>query len=215
MWPGMGKPFNGQQARIDAIRSIIDVFQPDYFLETGTFFGHTTEMLSEYGKPVHTAELKRSFAAIARHRLRRFPNTRVHRCPSLELIRRIPHASTSRLFAYLDAHWWTDVPPLPLEVSALVDGWNDLVVVIDDFKVPHDVGYAYDTWGGRDFDESFLSLPPDVRVAYPAVPSHSETGAVHGCVYLFQGDAAAHACTRASEEGMLQVPDARSAAQTA
>ena len=210
----MGKPFNDQQARTSAIGLIIDEFRPDLFLETGTFFGHTTEMLSACGKPVHTAELKRSFAMIARRRLRRFPNTCVHRCPSLDVIRRIRHSPGARLFAYLDAHWWSDDPPLPSEVSALADGWDELIVVIDDFKVPGDNGYIFDTWGGRDLDESFLSLPSSVRVAYPAVPSENETGAVHGCGYLFQGEAAQRACARAVDEGMLRPSDAHSVAQT-
>lgn len=213
-WPGMGKPFNDQHARTSAIELIIDEFQPDLFLETGTFFGHTTEMLSEYSKPVHTAELKRSFALISRRRLRRFPNTHVHRCPSLALIRRIPRAPGARLFAYLDAHWWSDDPPLASEVSALTGGWDELVVVIDDFKVPDDSGYIFDTWSDRDLDESFLSLPSSVRVAYPAVPSDNETGAAHGCGYVFQGDAALQALGRAVNEGMLRPSKAHSEAQT-
>src|SRR5581483_6904348 len=172
-WPGMGEPFNGQKARTEAIRAIVDVFRPDLFLETGTFLGHTTELLAGYGKPVHTAELKRSFAAVARRRLRRSPNVRVHRRPSLEVIRGLPRDS-QRLFAYLDAHWWSDDPPLAREVAELAAGWPELVVVIDDFQVPGDPGYVFDTWGGRAFDESLLQLPEGVGAAYPAAPSEQE-----------------------------------------
>ncbi len=201
-WPGMGEPFNGQCARMAAIRSITSSFDPEIFLETGTFFGHTTELLAERGKPVHTAELKRTFALVARRRLRHHTNVQVHRKPSLDVIRRLPRGW--RLFAYLDAHWWSDDPPLPHEVAALTEGWPDLTIVIDDFRVPGDPGYIYDTWGGRDLDEKLLNLPSAVKVAYPGVPSSEESGAVHGCVYLFQGERAKLALETGRDAGFLR-----------
>lgn len=51
-----------------------------------------------------------------------------------------------RLFAYLDAHWGEDLPLA--EKLEIVFSWDsDAIVMIDDFQVPDDPGYAYDDYG--------------------------------------------------------------------
>lgn len=69
VWPGYGLPFNGQRNRLRAIQQLIAAYDPDVFLETGTFRGDTTRFFLGYGKPVWTVEVKHSFYLAARLRL--------------------------------------------------------------------------------------------------------------------------------------------------
>jgi hypothetical protein len=48
------------------------------------------------------------------------------------------------VFFYLDAHWYDDV--LAEEFDLIAEHWARYVVMIDDFVVPHDPGYEYDTY---------------------------------------------------------------------
>jgi hypothetical protein len=50
-------PFNGQNARQVLFVEIIANTRPDAIVETGTFLGVTTELLSETGLPVFSIEL--------------------------------------------------------------------------------------------------------------------------------------------------------------
>ena len=44
-----------------AVRALINEFEPDALIETGTFIGSTTRFFAGNGVPVYTVELKRSF----------------------------------------------------------------------------------------------------------------------------------------------------------
>ncbi len=68
-WPGYREPFNGQHDRLRAVRALIEQFEPDAFIETGTFVGSTTRFFCGNGIPVYTAEIKRTFWILARLRL--------------------------------------------------------------------------------------------------------------------------------------------------
>jgi hypothetical protein len=50
-------PFNGQTARQALFVDIITNTQPHAIVETGTFLGDTTELMSQTGLPVFTFEL--------------------------------------------------------------------------------------------------------------------------------------------------------------
>jgi hypothetical protein len=88
---------------------------------------------------------------------------------------------------YLDAHWGAD-PPLTGELEEIAAGWSDAVAVIDDFQVPGDDGYRYDTYDGQAL--SLESLPGiEAVAAFPAHRSQLESGARRGTAYLGIGPA--------------------------
>jgi hypothetical protein len=62
------------------------------------------------------------------------------------------------------------------------------VVVIDDFEVPGDPGYAFDDYGaGKALTSEYISGMIErfkLRAYYPTKPSTCETGAKRGCVVL-------------------------------
>lgn len=96
-------------------------------------------------------------------------------------------ASRDVLLAYLDAHWRDDLPARD-EVQIIFERCPRSVVVIDDFEVPDDPGYAFDDYGpGKVLNLQYLEKEI-VRFAlqcfFPACPSSLETGARRGRIAL-------------------------------
>src|SRR4051812_7327433 len=70
-WPGFGEPLNGQAIRTRTIEKLLADFEPDALLETGTFFGFTTDWLALRKLPVYSVEVDPGLRNVARMRLRR------------------------------------------------------------------------------------------------------------------------------------------------
>jgi hypothetical protein len=205
MWPGFGEPFNGQRVRMDTVRRLIAVHDPDVFLETGTFFGFTTRFFIGQGAPVYSVEIKRSYHLAARARLGfGASELRLRRAHSLAVISEMRGEGFGRPFVYLDAHWWDDLP-LAREVDELLAGDGDLLIVVDDAQVPGDEGYAHDSHDGEALGLAMLDLPADVVIGFPAVASGDETGARRGTLYLARGERAAAALRAVAAEGLVRV----------
>jgi hypothetical protein len=204
-WPGMHEPFNGQQLRLRAVRELITEFDPDAFIETGTFLGSTTRFFAGNGVPVYTTELKRTFWLMARLKLGWSDGVTLYRGDSRAMLKLIAsqHAF-ARPLLYLDAHWWGDFP-LNDELQLVFDSWNDLVIIVDDFRVDDDEGYSFDTYDGRALALDQVALPAQVVAALPGHASDLETGARRGTLYLARGPASARAFGHAVERGLLRL----------
>jgi hypothetical protein len=108
-----------------------------------------------------------------------------------------------RPLAYLDAHWGADLP-LEKEVALLCDAWQEVTIVVDDFRVDDDDGYGYDEYQGKALALDDVTLPDGLLVAFPAVPSHAETGGRRGTLYVANGPDGKNALSRLIERGMLR-----------
>ena len=187
-WPGFGAPFNGQAVRQRTVDLLVAEFSPGAIVETGTFLGFTTRRLAAYGLPTYTVEVSQRFRYAAHHALRDLDNlTLIWGDSPLALRHLAEEGAIDRPFAYLDAHWEEDVP-LQAELDCLLTSWKDVVVAIDDFRVPADPGYAYDIYGGVPLSEEQLALPAETAVAYPAGAAIEETGSRRGTMYLAIGE---------------------------
>lgn len=187
-----GGPFNGQDGRRKIFNAIAQLQKPALIAETGTYRGTTTEALAEIGAPVISIEGQRRNYGFARARLRNRSNVRVRCGDSREqlraLFRELDEGRTrGTLFAYLDAHWYADLP-LRGELDIVFKWDPDAIVMIDDFRVPDDAGYGYDNYGpGAVLDAEYIA--PTLHVhglisLYPSLPSDQETGARRGCVVI-------------------------------
>ncbi len=93
---------------------------------------------------------------------------------------------------YLDAHWEHDLP-LWEEIDEIFSRHPSPVVMVDDFRVPTDSGFAYDNYGkGKCLSVTNLHEAVTTRPSmfFPKHASAHETGARRGCVVLAQGDLA-------------------------
>jgi hypothetical protein len=183
-----GGPFNGQAARAELARQIVDAIPAAAIVETGTFRGTTTEFFAHLGVPIHTVDVKRRFYHYARRRFRGMSHVHVARGDSRAFLRQLARHSAfpkERVFFYLDSHWYGDLP-LREEVHIVRECWRNSVVMIDDFQVPGDAGYAFDDYG-PDAALTIRYLESELvgfRAFWPATPSVKEGGARRGCVVL-------------------------------
>jgi hypothetical protein len=192
-----GGAFNGQHGRRAMIRELVSALPLAAVVETGTFRGATTEFFWRHTPvPVHSVELSPRFYHYARRRLRSRP--RVHlalgdsRAFLCDLAAR-PGFPAARVLFYLDAHWYDDLP-LVEEIEIICGHWTEVAMVIDDFEVPGDPGYAVDDYGpGKRLSLELLG-PLGARgltAFFPALPSAGETGLRRGAVVLADEPAAA------------------------
>lgn len=184
-----GGPFNNQQFRQSMFRQIVERISFSAIIETGTFRGTTTGYLHQTtGLPVESVELHRRHYGCARHRLRRQRKIHVHLGDSRTFLERLAQRKDLQgrtLFFYLDAHWYADLP-LGEEVEIVFKHWPRAVVMIDDFQVPDDADYHYDSYGeGKVLCLEYLARP-DLATFFPAQRGALESGLQRGCVVLTQ-----------------------------
>lgn len=199
-----GGPFNGQTARQALFSAIIANVQPQAIVETGTYFGTTTEFMALTKLPIFTIETDRRYFGYARARFWRLRNITLMHDDSRTALRRLfagclhgLHGGT--LFFYLDAHWGDDVP-LAEEIEIVFHECPSAIVMIDDFQVPADSGYGYDDYGaGKALVPSYIAPAVSAHgltMFYPSTPAVKESGLRRGCVVLTQN--AAHVSVLAS-----------------
>ena len=185
-----GGPLDGQQRRRQIVRDITNAITFDRVLETGTLRGTSTEIFaSVFGVPVNTDEADERFFSYSSRRLSPLPEITVDFADSRQFLRaqaNRPGAGSETVYVYLDAHWAEDLP-LADELRIVSDSWERAVVMIDDFQVPNDEGYAFDDYGpGKALVEGLLpaSALAGWFLHYPAAESSLETGAKRGSCVL-------------------------------
>ena len=159
-------------------------------VETGTNLGTTTEYLSKQSQlPIYTVESIPRYYYCSKFRLRRFTDIHLFLNDSRAFLERLSHDvffPKERVLFYLDSHWQEDLP-LREEVAIIAKSWPESVIIVDDFQIPDDRGYAFDDYGdGKRLCLEYLdpmSLS-NLDLFVPAAPSNSETGLRRGCIVL-------------------------------
>lgn len=188
--PGENVGLNGQVMRKKVVAELAAAQPFDVVVETGTWFGDTAGYFATTLKlPVYSCELHPIPHTMAKMRLGHLAGVHLEMSDSrvflTGLAARIP--PQTRCLFYLDAHWHSDLP-LAEELRIIAGAWREYVIMIDDFRVPGDGGYRYDSYGrGRtlcveDFAAEFARHGL-VRF-FPAAPSTEETGFKRGYVVL-------------------------------
>jgi hypothetical protein len=185
------QPFNGQAMRYRQIINISERLKPTVAIETGTFLGSTTPILSSLvsGK-TFTIEFVQKFAEKARKRFEShfstFPieliigdsGTQIH-----HVLQKLDPASEV-LLAYLDAHWEEEIPTTK-ELTELIAWGENWIAVIDDFRVPGDDSYGFDKYDENTVDKSMIPDVVGIRTFVPKKTAETETGARRGTAYVF------------------------------
>lgn len=188
---GWGGAFNGQHHRQAMFREIVIGCRVTAVVETGTFRGTTTAFMAKTsGLPLFTVEYDPRNYGFARQRLARVPSIETALGDSRAFLRDL--LASGRLppgpcFFYLDAHWGTDVPLLQ-EIDIIFSTRPDAIVMIDDFQVPDDAGYGFDSYG-EESELTYRYIAPAVSRHglagfVPALASDQETGMRRGSVVL-------------------------------
>jgi len=199
--------FNGQLGRQALFRRLLEMFSFDLVLETGTFLGETTGYFaSTMAIPVHTCELNHRFHAVAKLRLDNYPGIHFFQGDSRNFLKQVSQGGNAGKFPfiYLDAHWYDDLP-LCEELEIIDGAWNQYIVMVDDFKVPFDLGYTYDDYGpGKCLNAGLISTASTERtlsIFYPSLPSQDEVGSLRGCAVIASDPVI---CQRLDQENILR-----------
>jgi len=182
--------FNGQINRKKIFQDLLLAFPFEVIIETGTWVGNTTGYMATISKlPVYTSELNKRFYTLAKMRLSEFSNIYFELSDSREFLKKLAKTDLSgkEAFFYLDAHWHNDLP-LEREIQIISENWKHSVIMIDDFQVPGDPGYGFDSYGkGKELSiKTFSSIFSQFgwTPLFPTLPSSQETGKKRGCVVL-------------------------------
>lgn len=188
-------PFNGQSIRMQTISTIYLGFKPEFTIETGTYIGSSTTSLAAMTQgTTFTIEIESKYRNVALERFNRnHPTLKIESVigdSALEMrkiLTGIP--KSSKLIAYLDAHWLVDIPTYS-ELEALIEWGGSWIAIIDDFKVEGDEGYKFDSYGTVTIGEKIVPrINSDLEIWVPRIPASRETGARSGTGYVFSSSA--------------------------
>lgn len=180
-------PFNGQKLRTKMISKIIESFCPDVFIETGTYYGNTLEFFLKYKKPTYSIEVNEEFYLIAKSRFLGNSNLILIKGDSATELSKI-NSQENPTFVYLDAHWYSELP-LSEELKAL-ERYKDIIIVIDDFKIPGNDEWSYDKYGTTELEIQSITFPEVFELYFPNYSSASDGGFMTGCIVLGKGQKA-------------------------
>ena len=184
----------GQARRSKKIIELLDEFQPELIVETGTFIGSTTPLLANlFDAPVITIELNSRLAA--RNKVL-FSSL----YPYLDITQIIGNSDTelskilkdldpgTKLFTYLDAHWF-DYLPTANELKTLVEWGGDFIALIDDFKNDLCPGYGYDEYvNGNYVGKHLIPTGAGLRLFVPSVNPDKEGIRKRGTGYVLSSN---------------------------
>lgn len=137
-------PFNNQKTRTEIIDSIFNNEQFDEIIETGTLLGNTTEYFANKNIPVTSVEISELYFLISKARFLDKKKVNLINSDSSKFLSNL-NPSKRKIFFYLDAHS-QDFIPLQEEISHCLKFENS-IILIDDFKVPENDTFGYDTYG--------------------------------------------------------------------
>ena len=117
------------------------------WIETGTYLGSTTAILSERFPIVHTIEPSNECLQIARQNLKAFKNIIFHNRTSEECLESICKSLTGDICFWLDGHYSAGITfqgdketPIIYEletISKYISQFNNVVILIDDIRCSH------------------------------------------------------------------------------
>ncbi|AWJ85518.1 hypothetical protein TSH58p_18295 (plasmid) [Azospirillum sp. TSH58] len=194
VWDG---PFNGQSVRQELFRSLVSRLGVTSIVETGTFRGSSAAfMASQSGLPLFTCEASPRYFHYSSRRLAGFPNVTLRNQDSRVFLKQLLDSNTlppGPVLFYLDAHWHNDLPVWE-EIDIIFSRGVPAVIVIDDFRVPGDPGFAYDNYGvGKclSVQDLWEKTGSETDWFFPHGSSGSESGRKRGCAVLARGEQAA------------------------
>ena len=177
---------NGQKHRRNIITKILTKIKFNLIIETGTEYGFSTKYFSLYCDKVFSIEKSKPVFLIATKNLK--DEKKIHlilndskNLDSILKVKNINFNSGDATFFYLDAHSVDDYPLIE-EISFVLNNFKNFIMVIDDFQVPDDEGYGYDSHQGKKLNVKFIEklLSRNDYIFFPNIKSSDETGRLRG-----------------------------------
>ncbi len=177
---GIG-PLNNQDLRKKLVQDLLTSYKPNLIIETGTFLGDTTEFLSKYSKVV-SIEKSKLFYFLSKSRFYNDEQIQIIHGKSEVELKKIKNFA-EKTFFYLDAHWGEDLP-LRTEIEEITNNYLNYLICIDDFAVPNDNSWGFDSYAGVKLDINLLKSLENTKIYFPNYNSALENGEKRGSVFL-------------------------------
>jgi len=187
--------FNGQYVRASLLLYLMKTLSIDSFIETGTFRGETCLLVAaQTDARIQSCDVVDGHVSFAQRVLAPFgERVQIELQDSRDFLKqKIAEKNLGRPLLYLDAHWFRDLPLIG-ELEVILAGLEEYIIVIDDFRVPSDNGFGFDSYGRISLEWNLIAptvlnsaRPPSVW--YPSYPSKLETGPKRGFVLLTSGE---------------------------
>lgn len=155
--------FNGDRFLEKEFRHLIEKFNIQTLIETGTFLGQTTEKLSELCKNVITIEVREDFYLQAKNKLCVLPNVTMHLGDAPIVLDAILPNVIKPLMLFQDSHW-SYPTPLKGEFEAIAKHCKPAVICIHDMKNPNDPTMGNDSY--KDQEYTFEAIQPYIELVY-------------------------------------------------
>ena len=179
------QPLNCQYKRLEFFFNLLRIVKPTVLIETGTYLGSSTILFAQFVNKIYTIESQQKYFDLSQKRFLNLKLTNVEGIlgnseSSLELIlKEISPDSKQILVAYLDAHWYEQIPTTQ-ELSQLDEWGGPFIALIDDFKVEDDSGYNYDEYDSVTVGLNLIPKSKELLLFYPNIQSKLEGGARRG-----------------------------------
>jgi hypothetical protein len=138
------------------LEKLVQEFNIERIIETGTYYGWSTKKISELGLKIDTIEINERFYQEAKDILTQ-ENIKVHLGNSVNILKEIIEEGEKNLLIFIDSHWGE--LPLIQELEVIKNKKIEPVLIIHDFYVPDENGkakFGYDTYNGVIMNFEFI-----------------------------------------------------------
>ena len=151
--------FHGDQYLLNLVNFLL--LESKYFIETGTRRGVTLKYVADCYKnlKLFSCEPNKEFFSIAEDNLKGYNNCKIYNESSQSFIPEILeiHEIDENLsFFFLDAHGKGFEWPLKQEIEQITNRLSKAIILIDDFKVPNNPQFVYDSYGDQECGMSYI-----------------------------------------------------------
>lgn len=190
--------FNGNRVRARVVAGLANVYGANRFVETGTSHAATTVFARKYlGSRVDSCDVSLSNYLISRLVTLGLGGVQLHVGHSATFLDKLITAEIARgdvgdrFLFYLDAHEGNDPESLPiLEELHAIGRLPEFLVVIDDFKIPHDRNFHFGIYGGRIVEfaliRDWVMSSHRIQCLLPNYPASVESGFVAGYAVIWK-----------------------------
>jgi hypothetical protein len=191
--------FHGDEYLLSLVDYIFRNENVERFVETGTNVGSTLAYVARKYKEIDCFSCEpdiRAFTLAQGHSMA-LPNAKIYNLDSLTFLERLkaevsPPIARNTVF-WLDAHGYGFEWPLKEEVQVISSAMERCYMFIDDFKVPGNRSFGYDSYGGQECSFDYIKTNISTQKYRMYYPAYSDRTSRHHplrgwCLFVFGGE---------------------------
>lgn len=181
--------FNGDRFVLHEVKQIINKYNIKNIVETGTYLGATTKVLSEVVENLYTIECNNDYYVKSKALLKDCSNVHMYLGSSPNVMDTLLPTLQGRTLFFLDAHWYNYCPLIDEIKTIEKHNKKDSVLIVHDFKVPGK-NFGFDSYNGQDYEYSWVQ--PHIESLYKNNFTYKYNdvaeGACRGVLYVFPSE---------------------------